>query len=342
MVLPDSSVFGVSCLSRPRLARLRNVGLDLIPTLVFRLQPETGEGGPVSAATTGAAIASDFSPQLTWPKPEPLRLKVIEWCSIALVGGFLLIEGPRNLAGMSYDAVNLLAWLAAVAVTDLLYVPLWGTTLAMSFPILLAAAMLFPPIVAALLALVGTTDQREFRRQIPIGRSLYNRSQIALSVLVGSFLFHSVGAELDNWPWVLPAALLALIADSAVNFVSLIVGWRAAGMSSVRQGALRIFGPEPLSFILTYLGFGLTAVPLAIVYEAVGAWGLVAFVIPILLGHQLFFKANGSTKWRGRSQRRHGRCGLFQRGLLTNDGTSVWLLRPDSTTSCFLPCTRCT
>jgi hypothetical protein len=110
----------------------------------------------VSAATTdAAAIASDFRRQLTWPNPEPLRLKVIEWGSIVLVGGFLLIEGPRNLAGMSDDAINLLAWLAAVAVTDLLYVPLWGTTLAMSFPILLAAAMLFPPIVAALLALVG-------------------------------------------------------------------------------------------------------------------------------------------------------------------------------------------
>lgn len=246
----------------------------------------------MSAATTGAAaIASDFPRQLTWPKPEPLRLKVIEWGSIVLVGGFVLIEGPRTIAAMSNDAIDLLAWLAAVAVTDLLYVPLWGTTLAMSFPILLAAAMIFPPVVAALLALVGTTDQRELRRQIPIGRSLFNRSQIALSVLVGSFLFHAFGTELDDWPWVLPAALLALIADSAVNFLSLILGWRAAAMSSVRQGAVRIFGPEPLSFILTYVGFGLTAVPLAIVYESVGSWGLLAFVIPVLLGHQAFLQS---------------------------------------------------
>jgi signal transduction histidine kinase len=246
----------------------------------------------VSAATTrAAATASDSPRQLTWPRPEPLRLKVIEWGSIVFVGGFLLIEGPRNLAAMPHDAINLLVWLAAVAVTDLLYVPLWGTTLAMSFPILLAAAMLFPPVVAGLLALLGTTDQREFRRQIPIGRSLFNRSQIALSVLAGSFLFHGLGAELDNWPWVLPAAVLALIADSAVNFLSLIGGWRAAGMSSVRQGPVRIFGPEPLSFMLTYVGFGLTAVPLAIVYEAVGAWGLLAFVIPVLLGHQAFVQS---------------------------------------------------
>ena len=106
-----------------------------------------------------------------------------------MVGGFLLIEAPKTLATTPSHTVNLLAWLAAIAVTDLLYVPLWGTTLAMSFPILLAAAMLFPPIIAALLALVGTTDQREFRRQISIGRSLFNRSQIALSVLAGSWLF---------------------------------------------------------------------------------------------------------------------------------------------------------
>jgi signal transduction histidine kinase len=243
----------------------------------------------VSAATTGAnAFGSDLARQLTWPKPEPLRLKGIEWGSIVLVGGFLLIEGPSEVAAMSDDPMTLLAWLAAVAVTDLLYVPLWGTTLAMSLPILLAAAMLFPPIVAALLALVGTTDQREFRRQIPIGRSLYNRSQIALSVLAGSSLFHVFGIDLHNWPWVLPAALFALAADSAVNFGLLLVGWRAGGICSLRQGALRIFGPEPLSFMLTYVGFGLTAVPLAIVYESIGPWGLLAFVIPVLLGHQAF------------------------------------------------------
>jgi signal transduction histidine kinase len=243
------------------------------------------------SAATASAITSDFPRQPQWPKPEPLRLKIIEWGSIALVGGFLLIEAPKTLATTSSHTANLLAWLAAIAVTDLLYVPLWGTTLAMSFPIMLAAAMLFPPIIAALLALVGTTDQREFRRQISIGRSLFNRSQIALSVLAGSWLFHAVGAELNSWPWVLPAALLALTADSAVNFLSLIIGWRAAGTSSIRQGVLSIFGPEPLSFILTYVGFGLTAVPLAIVYEAVGAWGLLAFVIPVLLGHQAFVQS---------------------------------------------------
>jgi signal transduction histidine kinase len=251
------------------------------------------------SATTAGAITSDFPRQPKWPKPEPVRLKIIEWGSIVLVGGFLLIEAPKTLATTSSYTVNLLAWLVAIAVTDLLYVPLWGTTLAMSFPIMLAAAMLFPPIIAALLALVGTTDQREFRRQISIGRSLFNRSQIALSVLAGSWLFHAVGAELSSWPWVLPAALLALTGDSAVNFLSLIVGWRAAGTSSIRQGALSIFGPEPLSFILTYVGFGLTAVPLAIVYEAVGAWGLLAFVIPVLLGHQAFVQSERLHQMEG-------------------------------------------
>jgi hypothetical protein len=245
----------------------------------------------VSAATAGAAVTRQLPRQPAWPKPEPLHLKILELGSFALVSGLLLVGAPTSLATMKAEAFNLLAWLIAIAVTDLLYVPLWGTTLAMSFPILLAAAMLFSPAVAGLLALVGTTDQRELRRQISIGRSLFNRSQIALSVFAGSWLFHVAGADLYDWPLVLPIAALALVTDSTVNFLSLILGWRAAGMGSLRRGALRIFGREPLSFALTYLGFGLTAVPLAIVYEATGAWGLLAFVIPVLLGHQAFVES---------------------------------------------------
>lgn len=245
----------------------------------------------MSAATTGAAIGRQLPRQPSWPKPEPLYLKVVEWGGFVLVGGFLTVEASRTLITLGSDSFNLLGWLIAVAVTDLLYVPLWGTTLAMSLPILLAAAMLFPPVVAGLLALVGTTDMREIRRQVSVGRSLFNRTQIALSVLAGSWIFHVAGGDLQDWPWVLPIALSALLADGAMNFALLSFGWRAAGSGSFGEAALRIFGREPTSFALSYLGFGLTAVPLAVVYEVAGVWGLLAFVIPVLLGHRAFVQS---------------------------------------------------
>ena len=77
----------------------------------------------------------------------------------------------------------------------------WGPiTLTMSLPVALAVGMLFDPVTAALVAFVSSVDPRELRGKISISRALYNRSQIALSVFVASWVFHSTGAEVGQWP----------------------------------------------------------------------------------------------------------------------------------------------
>jgi hypothetical protein len=94
----------------------------------------------------------------------------------------------------------------------------------MSFPVLLAAAFVFPPYVAGLLSFVGTIDAREFRHEIPVLRGLFNRSNVTLSVIVASALFHHMEGDVTNWPAVAFAALVALVADVAINATLVILG----------------------------------------------------------------------------------------------------------------------
>ncbi len=240
------------------------------------------------SAATGSAITHRAPRRATWPSPEPVPVKLLEWGLFLLVAGFLIALAPTAFHSMNSEVVSLVLWLIAVALTDLLPVQLFGTTLALSLPILLAAGMVFPPVVAGTLALVGTSDLRELRREISVGRSLYNRSQIALCVIVASWLFHSLGGDLNNWPSVIFIGLAALIADFGVNLTMLSLGWWAADMGGMREAARRVMGNEPLSFMMTYVCFGLAAVLLAVVHGVAGAWGLLAFVIPVLLGQRVF------------------------------------------------------
>src|SRR3989442_13487413 len=60
-------------------------------------------------------------------------------------------------------------WILAVIVVDLIPVPAWGgLQLSLSFPILLGVAILYPPATAALIAVLGSVDPRELRREVTL------------------------------------------------------------------------------------------------------------------------------------------------------------------------------
>jgi signal transduction histidine kinase len=63
---------------------------------------------------------------------------------------------------------------------------------------------------------------------------------------------------------------------------------------------------RPMQFLLSYVCFGLMAVLLASVFLFAGNWGLVAFIIPVLLAHEMFSSgtALGLASRRIRHQQR--------------------------------------
>jgi signal transduction histidine kinase len=223
-------------------------------------------------------------------RPEPRRLRALEACVSLVVVAGLVWQVAGNWSDFEASLSQLLPWLVVVVVADLLPVPIWGSVeLMMSFPVLLASALVFPPICRGLLSFVGTLDLREFRGEIGPLRDLYNRSNVTVSVFAASWIFHWFGVNVLDWPEVLPLTFVALVADMVVNFSLVILGAHLlTGLSAKRLWTNVYGGSRPEVFLGGYACFGLLAVLMATVYSAAGNAGLVAFAIPLLISRQMF------------------------------------------------------
>jgi len=242
----------------------------------------------MSAATT--VPARQLPRRSRTPGPEPRALKVLEAAGSIPVVIFLVFSLVSHRADIRGLLPSVVAWLLIVVIADSLPVPIWRTVqIAISFPVLLAAGMLFPPYVACFLAFFGPTDLRELRGEISLMRSLFNRANIALSILAASAVFHAMGGELTDWPLVLPIALLALVADVVLNGVLVTAGTHLlTGVPFLQVWRNISGGGLTAPFLLSYLAFGFLAVLLATAYLAAGNWALVIFTIPMFLARQMF------------------------------------------------------
>jgi signal transduction histidine kinase len=231
------------------------------------------------------------------------RLLILELVVIVptlLVGGFLLLS---ELDTFTWRLVGqLILWAAAVSLVELIPLPAWrGVHLSLSFPLLMALAIVHGPLVAGVTAFVGSVDPREFRREVTILRAVFNRAQVALSVAAASAVFQALatidpgGGSLErpspSWLLIL-AAMVAAVADYLVNstmvtmFTSLRVGLPPLQvLKELRIGSVS-------EFLVSYLGLGLLGLTMAkFAVSDVGVWALPAFLAPLLLARQMFFRS---------------------------------------------------
>jgi signal transduction histidine kinase len=228
------------------------------------------------------------------------RLLVFELAVIVptLVGGTLLVLA--DLDSFTWKLVGeLILWAAAVALVELIPVPAWrGVHLSLSFPLLMALAIVHDPIVAGVTAFVGSVDPREFRREVTVLRAIFNRAQVALSVFAASAVFNALAAinPPDQTPspaWLLIlAAMIAAIADYLVNstMVALFTSLRVGLPPLQVLKELRI--GRASEFLISYLGLGLLGLTMAkFTVSPVGLWALPAFLAPLLFARQMFFRS---------------------------------------------------
>jgi hypothetical protein len=171
------------------------------------------------SATPAVPGPSELPRRSRLPGSEPLRLRLLEVAGIMPVVAFIAWSMSKSWeeAAEAY-LPGLLVWIAVIAVVDLIPIHVWGSVeIAISFPVLLAAGMVFPPYLACFLAFVSSLDVREFRREITLLRGLFNRAHIAASVLAASIVFHAMGGDFSRWPAVIGAGFAALVADVVVN-----------------------------------------------------------------------------------------------------------------------------
>ena len=106
-------------------------------------------------------------------------------------------------------------------------------------------------------------------------------------------MFHAL-ASIQNpqskWFVLLPAVLIATVADYAVNvllvssYVHLTSGVKMRTiLSQLRLGELR-------EFVLSYLGLSLVGLVIALLYLEVHLWAVAVFILPLVFARQMFFR----------------------------------------------------
>jgi signal transduction histidine kinase len=234
---------------------------------------------------------TESTPQPNYSSPRGKGL-LFQWAVIlpvVLVLGAEIARDPK-----SFLHIQFLGWIAILAVVELLPVPAWrGLHLSLGFPIRLGVAILYNPGAAAVVAFVGTFDPREIDRSRPPSSALFDRAQIALSVLAGSSVFHALASiqhPQSKWFVLLPAVLLATVADYAVNvllvssYVHLTSGVSMRMiLSQLRLGELR-------EFVLSYLGLSFVGLVIALLYLEVHLWAVAVFILPLVFARQMFFR----------------------------------------------------
>jgi signal transduction histidine kinase len=237
------------------------------------------------------------TPSLTEDRLRPLDTPRRE----SLLTGFVLLVVVPTLAVLAAllarqpDQLHasLVLWGLAVAAAGLFPVRLWrGIHLSMEFPILMAVGLVHAPAAAALTALVAVTDRRELTGEIGLLRALFNRSQGALAVLASSAAFHALTDIHRPWSVVVGAALIAAVADYAVNVplvataVSLSTGDRF--LATVRGMWIGRLG----EYAVNYVGLAFIATALAkfSVEPGIGLWALPALLVPLLFARQMFVR----------------------------------------------------
>jgi signal transduction histidine kinase len=218
------------------------------------------------------------------PRPATAFLWMVSILSVAAAISFALRESldPNGL-------VQLASWAAIVAAVDMLPVRVWeSVTVSMSFPVALAAGMIFSPAEAALIAFVGSFDPRELSRHVSLAKSIFNRSQVAASVMAGAVVFHALGGTITEWPDVLVPGVVALLVDSGVNFLLVASAVAIEDRLAPRGVLLRMFGASPWHYLAGYLLLGLLALPLSAAFATGGVWAVLLFLAPLVLAREMF------------------------------------------------------
>jgi signal transduction histidine kinase len=211
--------------------------------------------------------------------------------AVVTAGYVAFLARPEQLAAASF--LELAIWTAVVAAVELWPVPGWrGLRISMGFPVLMTVAFLHPPLAAGAVALVGSLDPRELRREIAMLTALFNRAQVALAVATASALFHTV-AHIRISPALeqVGTATLAAVAAYAVN-VALVSVWASL---KYRTGIVRVvrelrIGSLP-EFLVSYLALALLGLVMAKFFLAMGFWSIPAFLLPLMFARQMFFRS---------------------------------------------------
>jgi signal transduction histidine kinase len=209
----------------------------------------------------------------------------------ALVVGIVIVLLGSDGAAVTGPILALVVWGAVLMGVDLLPVPAWnGVQLLMDFPVLIALAIIYDPVAAALVVFVASVDPREIKRQIGPVRALFNRSQLAASALVASAVYHWLISGVPDIG-ALGAATGAILAGYAVNAGLVGIGASLLFDRPLGEVLRELTVGRASHFLINYVALGFLGVAVAKLYTMIGWWPVAALLIPLMFARQAFARA---------------------------------------------------
>jgi diguanylate cyclase (GGDEF)-like protein len=252
-----------------------------------------------AVTTEGAIPAEDATPPR---RPRTWSIKIYELVVSVPIVVWIAYSLATDPSQLSHPAPSwqIFLWIAAIAAVDLMPVPTTMSSVAfsLSFPIELSVALLYFPPVAALIALLGSSDAREFRGELPPLKALFIRAQIAGAVICESLVFKHFapfwrdlgtdGIPAGALPRVAFAVVLASLTGYAANLLFVAFYNYIANDESpwqfVRNVHVGVFG----EFVVAYMALALFSVMVVSGYATLGVGAVVIFLAPLLFARQMF------------------------------------------------------
>jgi len=235
----------------------------------------------MASATT---IPGDLQNPTTRGVDDSFAIRIFQLASSLGIFAFLALLVSSERVALDGRWWQIALWAAVALAADLMLVRVGkGVTLTMSLPVSLAAALLFPPAFAAIVAFAGCFDPMEVRGESSFSRAVFNRSQVALATTAAALVFHVGNVNAAAWPAVALWSLMALAADFVVNAAcvvpTIVLRDRVSPLMAVRH----LFGSAPADSTILYVSMGLVAPLIAAIFLAAGGWGLLFCLVPLAL-----------------------------------------------------------
>ena len=232
------------------------------------------------------------------PEPSSRRVAPAGGTAVTVLEAVLIIPLACWLCwqavGVDWSTIGwgALFFVVCIVAVDLIPIPAWeDIELSLSFPIMIGVAMLYSPPVAGMIAIIGSSDIHELRREIPFLRAMWNRSQMALAIVAASLVFHELADVSARWWILVPAALGATITAYAINAILVALHAALQHGLTVRQVLRKMHGSRPVEFLASYIGLALFGVVIARFFIEEGAWSVVVFLAPLVFARQMYFQS---------------------------------------------------
>ena len=201
---------------------------------------------------------------------------------VSIAAAYFLFPLQPALGGLP----GLVFWTLAALAASALPVKLpRGSVVSVAAAPLLAVLFLGGPFAAAVVSLIGTTDSRELRGEVPWYGTLYNHAAAVISIMIGAVAYEAYRALEPADPAIaLPLSFLAALIASALYFLA--SAGLAIGAVAVRTGqSFRAVWTQDVGGIgANLIGLAPLAWLMAQIFQLpnyVGWWATVLFVVPL-------------------------------------------------------------